>query len=359
MKRKETSTTRLSRREALVLGMSAGGALAAGAFPKPAIAQGYEPELVFACDGGSTQRIFEQQFFPEFTAKTGTKIVYVAGQPSDTLAKMRAQKGNVPIDAVWMAGGMTFQSIDEGYMADIDRSLVPSAALIPASAGVEKGAIPVGITVCSILNNTDVFAKRGFPQSTSWFDLWDPRYKGHVGSYSINVTSGIALLAKITHILTGDYKNLDAGFAKFKELRSNMLDFYPSAGAWETAFQQGDAWIGMNTAVRCMQMKIAGLPAGHTIPKEGTVGYQTWLGITKSAKAPKAAHAFIEYMVSAAGQAKMAQYIGYEPVNREVKPPADRQEYFPEISTVLVPDWRYLSTMIPKIVERWNREVER
>lgn len=351
--------TLFTRRRVLAGAGTIGAAAAVSGFPRPAIAQAYEQQMVFACDGGSTQRVFEREFFPEFTAKTGTKIVYLAGQPSDTLAKLRAQKGNAQIDVAWMAGGMTYQSIDEGFMADLDLSLIPSVQHLAPNIGAEKAGIPVGITVCGLLTNTDVLAKNKWAEPTSWFDMWDPKFKGHVGSYSINVTSAIALLAKVNHILTGDFKKFDAGFAKFKALRPNMLDFYPSAGSWETAFQQGDAWIGMNTAVRIMQMKAAGQPAGFTIPKEGTVGYQTWLGVVKTTKAPKAAHAFIDFILSKSGQEKLVRHIGYSPVNRDVVVPADMKQYFPDQSAVLVPDWRYLSSMIPTIVERWNREVER
>jgi putative spermidine/putrescine transport system substrate-binding protein len=318
-----------------------------------------EPELVFACDGGSTQRVFETQIFPAFTKRHGIKITYVPGQPANTLAKMRAQRANPSIDVAWLAGAAIWQSLDEGLLAEIDRSLVPNFEFVTDRVGSEKMAAPVGITVCALTSNTDVWAKRGFPAVTSWFDMWDTRYKGHVGCYSITVTSTVAFVSKIAQILTGDYKNADAAYAKFRELRPNMLDYYPSAGAYETAMQQGDVWIGMNTAVRGMQMKNDGMPIATTIPREGTVGYQTWLGLVKNAKHPKAAHAFIDFMLSTEAQQSMVRLIGYSPVNRQASVPAELASYFPDLDTVLVPDWRYLGTQIPKYVDRWNREIER
>jgi putative spermidine/putrescine transport system substrate-binding protein len=303
--------------------------------------------------------MFEQNIFPDFIKKTGTKITYVAGQPADTIAKMRAQKANPAIDVAWLAGGITFQAIDEGLLTDIDKSSVPNLSLVNPDAGSEKDAAPFGLTVCAITSNTDRFAKLGAPTPTSWFDMWDPKFKGHVGCYSINVTSSIAFLSKIAQVLSGNYRNLDAAFAKFKELRPNMLDFYPSAGAYETAMQQGDCWIGMNTSVRGMQMANAGMPILTTIPKEGTVAYQTWLGIVKSCPHPNAAHAFMDYMLSTDVQQKMISLIGYSPVNREAKIPDNLRAYFPDPANVLIPDWRSLSKEIPAIVDRWNRDVER
>jgi putative spermidine/putrescine transport system substrate-binding protein len=349
----------VTRRRALLLGAGLIAAPAVVRRPSRALAADAEPALVFACDGGSTQRVLETEFFPAFTARTGAKITYVPGQPADTLAKMRAQRANPAIDVAWLAGGAIYQSIDEGLLAPLDRALVPNYDRIKGRLGHEETAAPFGITVCALTSNEEVWAKRGFPAPTSWFDMWDTRYKGHVGCYSINVTSTIAFLSKIADIVSGDYKNADAAFAKLRELRPNMLDFYPSAGAYETAMQQGDVWLGMNTAVRGMQMKNNGLPIKTTIPKEGTIGYQTWLALVKNAKHPKAAHAFIDYMLSAPVQSKMVRLIGYSPVNPEATVPADLQAYFPDLDSVLVPDWRYLGTQIPKYFDRWNREVER
>ena len=352
-------STRINRRKMLNQGATLIAAPAFLTYGSSLRAATYESELVFACVGGTTQRMFEENLFPEFTKRTGTKIIYVAGQPADTLAKMRVQKANPAIDVAWLAGGTTYSAIDEGLLMDMDLSKIPSFAQMSPNVGAEKAALPFGLTVDVIIYNANTFAKQGLPAPTSWFDMWGPKFKGHVGLYSINVASTIAFIAKVSQLLTGDYKNLDAAFAKFKELRPNMLNFYPTAGGYETAMQQGDCWIGQNTAVRGLEMKKMGMPIETVVPKEGTVGYQTFLGITNKTKRPNAAHAFVDYMLSAEVQQKMVGLIGYSPVNSKATVPAGQSNYFPPMSTVMVPDWKYLRTQIPSIVARWNREVER
>ena len=357
-----TKPSALTRRKLVGITAGASGLLLAPAiFPSRsrAFAADLEPEVVFACDGGSTQRMFEEHFFSDFTKMTGTKVTYVPGQPADTLAKMRVQKASPAIDIAWLAGGVTYLAIDEGLVADIDRAQVPNAALINPNAGAEKAALPFGVTVCALGYNTDIFTKQGFAAPDSWWDMWDQKYKGHVGMYSVNLTATIALIAEFSKLLSGDDKNVDATFAKFKQLRPNMLNFFSSAGAIETATQQGDLWLQINTTVRTMQMKNSGMPIATVIPKEGTVGYQTWLTQVKGSKHPKAALALINYLLSTENQEKMVSLIGYAPVNTKAVIPASLSGYFPKLSNVFIPDWRYLSQQIPKYVDRWNREVER
>jgi putative spermidine/putrescine transport system substrate-binding protein len=348
-----------SRRQVL---LGAAAATSAVALARPSIAQapaGSEGEVVFACNGGLTQKAFEEIFIPEFTKSTGIKVTFVAGQPADSLAKVRAQGAAPQIDVLWLAGGVTYQAIDGGFVQPLDWSLIPNRSEISPSSIVLDAAAPIGLTVCGLLTNTDVYKAKGWAAPTSWFDMWDPKYRGHVGLYSINLTSSTAMLAKIAQSLTGDFRKLDAAYAKFRELRSNMLGFYPSGGAWETAMQQGDLWIGMNTSVRAQQMAAAGLPVGFHELKEGFVGYEAWAGVVKNARRPKAAHAWVNYLLSNDFQQRMPETIGYSPVSRNAKIREDLAAYFPAGDKVFVPDWQYLSKELPNIVAQWNRQVER
>lgn len=354
----------VTRRELLGRGLRAGGllvgsSLLAGASKAaPAAVNGAESDLVFACDGGSTQRMFETQIFPDFYKRYGVKLTYVPGQNADILAKLRVQRRNPSIDVVWLAGGITYQAIEAGLLANLDRSMVPNYALVARGAGDEKEAAPIGISTCCLIHNTDVFRKRGFAPPTSWWDLWDPKFKGHIGLYSINVTAATALLVKIAQMISGDYKNVDPAFTKFSELRPNMLDFFTSSGTYETEIQQGDLWLGAITSPRGMQLRNSGMPVGVTQPKEGAVGYQTWAGVVKNAAHPIAAHLWINYLLSTEVQEKIARTIGYNPVNAQAKIPQELTLYFPPLDSVFIPNWRYLATQLPVFVERWNRKVE-
>ena len=48
--------------------------------------------------GGSFEQTMRQEIIPAFEKKHNVKVEYVAGNSTDTLAKLQAQKGNQQID---------------------------------------------------------------------------------------------------------------------------------------------------------------------------------------------------------------------------------------------------------------------
>ena len=351
-----------TRRALLKLGAGASGVILGGALPRPArAASDIEGEVVFACDGGNTQTAFEKVIFPAFAKRYGgnVKLTFVPGQPADNLAKLKVQRSNPSIDVMWLAGGVTYQAIDQGLLEEMDRSRIPNYQYVPATIGIEKSAAPIGIAVVQLEYNAKVFAANGWAPPTSWFDLWDPKYKGHVGLPSINLSIATAFLVNLAKQLTGDWKNVDAAFAKLDTLRPNMLNFYNSMGAGETAMQQGEQWMGVLSGHRAWQLKNLGMPTGYARPKDGIPGYQTWVGVVKNAPHPKAAYAWVDYLLSVDGQQKISDVIGYTPVNSQITTPPENQLYFPDLKNVFIPDWRYIATQLPSYVDKWNRKVER
>ncbi|MEZ2127733.1 MULTISPECIES: extracellular solute-binding protein [unclassified Sinorhizobium] len=342
----------------------AGAYLATAGLPgwgaSPARAADIESELVFAGPGGASQQVLEEMLIPDFKKMYGDiNVTLITGQPADNVAKLRTQAASPTIDAIWLAGGTTYQAIDAGLVAPLDASLVPNLAQVPANAGREAAAAPIGIAVVQLMYSIPVFQKNGWAPPSSWFDLWDTRFKGHVGLPSINISSAAGFLALLAKQLGGDEKNVDPAFAKLKELRPQMLNFYSSLGNMETALQQGDLWIGNLTAHRGYQLKTAGTPIGMSQSKEGGIGYQTWVSVVKGAPHRKAAHAWVNYLLSPEGQQKVREGFGYTPVISSVPIPEEDRIYFPDLKSVFIPDWRYIAANLPKYVERWNREVER
>jgi putative spermidine/putrescine transport system substrate-binding protein len=61
----------------------------------PAAAQ---ETLLFASTGGSTEKIIRAKILPDFEKAHNVKVTYVAGNSTDILAKLQAQKDNQEID---------------------------------------------------------------------------------------------------------------------------------------------------------------------------------------------------------------------------------------------------------------------
>jgi putative spermidine/putrescine transport system substrate-binding protein len=83
----------------------------------PALAQ--QKTLFVAGYGGSFEQTMRKEIFPAFEAKHGVKVEYVAGNSTDTLAKLQAQKGNQQIDVAIVDDGPMYQAIQLGFCGKV------------------------------------------------------------------------------------------------------------------------------------------------------------------------------------------------------------------------------------------------
>ena len=98
--------------------ISAAAALAVLALSAPA-ALAQQKTLYVAGYGGSFEQTMRKEIFPAFEAKHGVKVEYVAGNSTDTLAKLQAQKGNQQIDVAIVDDGPMYQAIQLGFCGKI------------------------------------------------------------------------------------------------------------------------------------------------------------------------------------------------------------------------------------------------
>src|SRR3712207_874131 len=83
----------------------------------PADAQ--QKTLTVGAYGGSVEQTMRKDIIPAFEAKHGVKVEYVAGNSTDTLAKLQAQRGNQQIDAIIVDDGPAYQAVALGFCADL------------------------------------------------------------------------------------------------------------------------------------------------------------------------------------------------------------------------------------------------
>jgi putative spermidine/putrescine transport system substrate-binding protein len=94
--------------------------------------------------GGSWEQQLRKDVFPAFEAKHGVKIDYVAGNSTDTLAKLQAQKGNQVIDVAIVDDGPMYQAIQLGFCSKIEG--LDKSELYPAAIFQDDKAVAVGQT---------------------------------------------------------------------------------------------------------------------------------------------------------------------------------------------------------------------
>src|SRR5689334_20455378 len=204
-------------------GLSIAGALAASL---PAHA---ETTLYVANVGGSNEQLYRQKVIPPFEKAHDVKIVYVAGNSSDTLAKLQAQKGHQQINVAVMDDGPMYQAMQLGLCAKVEdapvmKDIYPLTRLGPMAVGVGMVATGIGY-------NEEAFKKLGLPAPDSWQALTDKRLKGKLGVPPITNTYGLHTLVMLARLNGGGEKNIDPGFnAMTKQVAPDVLSRAPTPG---------------------------------------------------------------------------------------------------------------------------------
>src|SRR5437764_8434342 len=78
--------------------------------------------LYVAAYGGSFEQTMRRDIIPQFEKKHGVAVEYVAGNSTDTLAKLQAQKGNQQIDVAIVDDGPMYQGIALGFCTALDKA---------------------------------------------------------------------------------------------------------------------------------------------------------------------------------------------------------------------------------------------
>ncbi len=351
---------RPTRRIATGLGLSL--ALGLGALlPAQALAQG--KTLTLAGYGGSFEKLMREQIIPPFEAKHGIKVEYVAGNSTDSLAKLQAQKGNQVIDAIIVDDGPMYQAIELGFCD----SLAPADVYKDVYSIMQfksNKAVGIGVVGTGIIYNRKVFDENKWAAPTSWEDLKDPKFRKKVVIPPMNNTYGLHAVVMMSKVRGGDEANMDAGFAAFeKEINPNVLAYEPSPGKMTELFQSGQAVIGVWGSGRAKALADqTGFPIEIVYPKEGGVA----LGIATcpivGSDVAGEAQAFVQHMVSADIQVLLAKGAGFGPTNQTVKlEPKDQVglPYGDQVKSLKNINWDVANKNRADWNKKWTREIER
>src|SRR5436189_3237159 len=225
-----------------LLSAAAAAAIAAALIPSATFAQ--TKTVYVAAYGGSFEQTMRRDVIPPFEKKHGVKVEYVAGNSTDTLAKLQAQKANQVIDVAIVDDGPMYQAIQLGFCAKIEG--LAKDELYDAAKFKDDKAVAVGQTGTGFMINTKVFKEKGWAIPTSWNDLKDPKYKKVLVIPPINNTYGLYTLMMFARIGGGGEKSIEPGFKVMKdEVNANVLAYEPSPGKMTELFQSGQAVLAV------------------------------------------------------------------------------------------------------------------
>ncbi|OZI40233.1 branched-chain amino acid ABC transporter substrate-binding protein [Bordetella genomosp. 1] len=320
-----------------------------------------QQKLVVAGYGGSFEDIMRQDIFPPFAKQHGVELDYVAGNSTNTVARLQAQKSNQQVDVAIIDDGPMYQAIALGFCAPIQG--LPAADLYEAARYKDDKAVAIGIVATGIMYNKKLFDERKWAAPTSWDDLKDPKYKKQLVVPPLNNTYGLHAVVQYARAKGGGEKKIDAGFDTFKnEVGPNVLVYEPSPGKMTELFSSGQASIAVWGSGRAKAFADTGFPVGFVYPREGAYALLSSVCPVAKEKPNPVAQAFVQYLVTPEVQAKLATSYGYGPVNKKAEVKDDPRVPLPvgeRAAKLIVIDWDTVNQNRDAWNKRWTREIER
>ena len=320
-----------------------------------------QQKLVVAGYGGSFEDIMRKDIFPPFEKKHNVKIDFVAGNSTNTVARLQAQKGNQEIDVAIVDDGPMYQAIALGFCAPIQG--MPADDIYATARYKDDKAVALGIVATGIMYNKKVFAEKGWAAPTSWNDLADPKFKKLLVIPPLNNTYGLHAVVQFARAGGGGEKNIEPGFKAFKDkIGPNVLVYEPSPGKMTELFQSGQAVIGVWGTGRVKSFADTGFPVGFAYPKEGAYALLSSVCPIAKPKANPLAQDFIQYLLTPEVQGLMGTSYGYGPVNKKAVVKDDANVPLPlgkRAADLIVMDWDVINDNRTAWDKRWTREIER
>lgn len=317
--------------------------------------------FVIAGFGGPNEALMRKSMIPEFEKKHNVKAEWLPASSTQNHGRIKAQKANPQVDVILLDYMVQVLASKEDLLAPLDPKLVPNLADIRKEGRLEgdKG-VGIGINYVVLVYNGKIFKDKKLPEPTSWNDLFRPELKGRVVVRHITSSYGLVPMIMLATMNGGSEKKLDPGFAKFKELAPNVLEFSTTGGQAEQFMISGDAWISPMGADNAMAVMARNKDLKTIIPKEGTVYMLVTASVVKGAPRAELAQKFVNEMLTPKGQAQVATAFTYMPTSTKVSAndvkaslPFDPGSKFKEI----IVDDVYISQNREAWIERFNKEV--
>ncbi|MBM7323346.1 ABC transporter substrate-binding protein [Agrobacterium sp. S2] len=334
--------------------------LGATALSTPVLA---EETLYVAGYSGDFQTMFEKEISPAFEAQQNVKIVYVAGNSSETVAKLQAQKGNQEINVALVDDGPMYQAINLGLCTEVTSASVYDDVYDVAAPSVFGGkALGIGLVATGITYNKENFAKNNWPAPTSWNDLTDEKFSKRIASNPIAGNYGLSALVMFARINGGGEKNIEPGFDAIRQkLSPNVLSWSSSNAQLAQMFQSDDIDIAVWGSPRAVALKRTGFPVEFVYPKEGSPAIVASACVVAGSKRTEKSQALLQYLASPEVQAKLATQ-GFGPTNKKTKLDSTLAEEVPygeeKLSKLVKLDWDTINQHRAEWTKQWTRTIE-
>jgi putative spermidine/putrescine transport system substrate-binding protein len=340
---------RLSRRTLLKAGAGASALIA-----MPAIVRAQSKELVIG-GAASHKPWVESIVVPAFEKKHNCKVIFEGTRSLVNLEKMKKNKGNQYMSVVQMDDPVMILAVQEGLLDPLTPAKASNLAdLVPGSVhmdGMWANYLQPWLGIA--FNKTAIKAA-----PASWAEMYDAKHKGRIIIPSLQNTEGLPALF-VAGLLAGGsmeavQKDTDAGFRKLASLKPNLLTIYTQQPQAYNLLEQGEAhMIGPAMSSYALERKAAGAPIDLAAPKEGVFAMPSGIAVIKGAPQPELAFAYVNEMLGAEFQVRLAGPTFSLATNRAVPKP----EGLGADVKIHQIDWANVAAQRNGWINRWDREM--
>jgi spermidine/putrescine-binding protein len=267
----------------------------------------------------------DPSYVKAFEEQCGCKVsASYMGSSDELVAKLRGGSAS-NYDVISPSSDVATMIATTGLAAPLDLTKIPSygqlapklTSLPLVRANGQVYGVPFMWGPDPLIYDTTVFAA----PPDSWKVLWDSKYKG-----KISVWDDLSTVYMAAQVLGYDKPNpdqlynlsdeqLEAVKKKLLELKPNVRKIWSTGGELTNLFQNHEVVAAMGWPLMTNQLRKSGYPAGETIPQENTTGWIDHLMITSASENKELAQKFLEFMIQAQTQKKVADVTGYTPAN--------------------------------------------
>ncbi len=300
--------------------------------------------------------LLQKNIYDPFMEATGCELIVEGGKNAERVTKIKETPENY--DVVVIGDAFIVDLIEQGLIDTIDSSKLTNLDGLYDNAkapfGEEYGpaytfnrlGIVYDAATCPI-------------EIHSWEDLWNPELEGAVSIPDITTTSGPLFyysVAKMAGLTPGE--DDDAIFAKFEELKPNIMKTYTSANDTITMLNQGEISVAVLLDYSYTAAKSASDDYVWVDPSEGVYSGFNSLNVIKDSPNKELAEAFIDFYISKEVQLAEALDGVDSPVRSDVELTPEQAANFTYgkemIDSLLIPDWTTINANKADWTSRWN-----
>jgi spermidine/putrescine transport system substrate-binding protein len=269
---------------------------------------------------------------PDFEKATGIKVNSTPfSQNEEQINKLQAT-GGVGFDLCQPTHDRAPQFKDIGVLQPLDDKRVKLDLIVPSLLSASQANwvwdgklyhVPHCWGTEAISWRNDLTTIK--PEELSFGTLWSDEYKGKVQGRPHSLLLGIGLwmdgTGKLpTNRMLDAYKSEDQMKKIYDVLLKEAIDrkawikqYWDSADNTKSGLISNGVVIGQTWDGPVISLKKSGKPISYQAPKEGAIGWVDGWALSKGAKNVDQAYAFLNYLHSPEGAAKVAEGSGYNP----------------------------------------------